>query len=157
MFRESSGSPWKVLSKFMLPNHLRGPACSLKRRDVSRVPSHVLLELGRPELGVCLWPRQVAGAASMPEAAVNEDSELQAREDEIGPAWKAPLQAIPADALGPEGLSEADLESGRGTVRLHRVQSVHGTCGWPASVDSRSRTFLALRRLPRLARPNAHR
>jgi hypothetical protein len=76
-------SPSGLLSWLMFPDADHLPSCFRKIDVISAVALDVALQLSPPELGVPGGQRPVVRTA-MPEAAVDEDSDPQAGEDDVG-------------------------------------------------------------------------
>lgn len=75
------------IARLALPQRHHRPAVSLELGDLSRVPFDVALQLVRPEFDPAFRQAGVCAArVTMPEAAVNEDCQLGAPEDDVGPA-----------------------------------------------------------------------
>jgi hypothetical protein len=84
----------------VLPNAKDPPACCVKVGVHRGVTGTVAFDFLPPELGSrCRW--LVVLRATVPEAAINEDCNSAAREDEVGSACK----------LGVEDISETDRKA----------------------------------------------
>lgn len=123
-------TPLEIASQLVFPDHFTTPTFPSESIDVGAVARDIASELLSPEVCVGLRPRNIAGRAPMPEAAVNKHGELESRKSDIWFSGKTLLQSIAADAFGPECPSEAHLKRGRRTIRLHRVQSVKRAGDW---------------------------
>lgn len=102
----------KALPDLALPYHHHGPAPVLQDLVVPPVPADVALELVRPILGVCFRYGSVAPRTSVPEASVDEDGYPAAGIRYVRTPADLPLDAVPAQAVLPEGLAEDQLGPG---------------------------------------------
>ena len=74
--------PRRALRGFMRPNAEHLPTTRLQRSCDPRITLLVTLDLLFPPCTVCLGPRAVGGAA-MPEATIDEHSDLSAGKDQV--------------------------------------------------------------------------
>src|SRR5687768_11484754 len=95
----------------MLPDAHRHPPCLLEQSICLGVPISIAPELWTPVGGVLLRCRAVFGA-SVPVAAIDEDSDLRAPKDQIGPAIEvregSSIDAVPK-AEGVDGSAYGHL------------------------------------------------
>lgn len=83
-----------ILSDLMLPNSNEAPAFFRQREGLATIAIDVLSELAVPERGIAARMDVVLGAP-VPEAAVDEEGELQRRNDEVSLAsGRSHLKAV---------------------------------------------------------------
>jgi len=69
----------------VLPGPDYGPALGFQQLPVSDIPSAVLFDLLDPISTIRLFGQGAMDRASVPEAAINEDSESWSPENQVGP------------------------------------------------------------------------
>ncbi len=96
----------------MLPDREDRITLAAEEAAVPSVPRPVSLNLVSPEFGVGLGP-PVVDRAAMPEAAVNENEQVERWNEEVGPSGQAfGLVDYPSAGRGPEGLKEKQFRFG---------------------------------------------
>jgi hypothetical protein len=71
------------------PHYEHTPAETSKRRDVSRIASHIPFPLRTPEFRICSGDDSTVTAfVHMPKTSVDEDDLVAGRENQIRPAWQ---------------------------------------------------------------------
>jgi len=84
-----------LIHRLAFPNHQYFPALFLEKSNLSAIPQFVLIELVLPKLRVGRGGRRLlASRMSMPEASVDEDGNLQFRQNNV----RCPRQVSPVDA-----------------------------------------------------------
>lgn len=77
------------IARLAFPNHKDIPARRFQGGLGSLVPSHIAVEFRVPELGPGLGcPGMLATRVSVPEAAMDEDGDAIASENDVGSAWQ---------------------------------------------------------------------
>lgn len=116
LLREGSGNPVCGVPRcLMLPDPDHGPSGCAELSLVETITFDVSSDLRAPISGIGSWTRSVL-RTSVPEAAIDEDSNLLATEDDVGPAVQAlqwsSIDSIPEATpmqLRPEGKLRASV------------------------------------------------
>lgn len=83
----------------MFPNTYNPPAERNQRLVLGPVTGHVSVEFGPPPFSVVLRENSVVGAL-VPEAAVDEDHQPGAGENDVGPSGQVASMQLVAQATG---------------------------------------------------------